>query len=90
MQEGGDGRRGGREHTFGINPRITRPIAALSTLITTRLANAPPNTVMRACRVAIMAAMRKVLSPISDTTIMMNAWKRASGNCQLSCLALVL
>jgi hypothetical protein len=34
----------------------------------TRLANAPAKTVSRGCRLARMAAMRNVLSPISDTT----------------------
>jgi hypothetical protein len=42
---------------------MTLPNAADNTLITTRLAKAPANTVVRACREAMMAAMRKVLSP---------------------------
>jgi hypothetical protein len=42
---------------------MTFPIAALTILITIRLANAPVNTVIRGCRVAMMAAMRNVLSP---------------------------
>ena len=61
----------------------------------TRLAKAPANTVFRGCRVAMIAAMRKVLSPklwsvahpkrrsrsnspISETTIIIKAWKKAS------------
>lgn len=47
-----------------MKPRMTLPKAADSTLITTRLANAPAKTVVRECREAIIAAMRKVLSPI--------------------------
>lgn len=65
--------------TLGINPKITRPIAALNILITTKLAKAPANTVIRECLVAMMAAIRKVLSPISETTIITKAWTKPSG-----------
>lgn len=59
----------------------------------TRLAKAPKNTVIRGCRVAMIAAIKNVLSPghvsldhkpeldnipISETTIMMNALNRAA------------
>lgn len=72
--------------------------------MTTSEAKAPPKTVIRGCREAMIAAMRNVLSPahvskgleracfavwheaaayapISETTIITNAWKKASG-CQ--------
>ena len=52
-----------------MRPRMTLPMAALKTLMTSKLANAPENTVNRGCRVAMMAAMRNVLSPISETRI---------------------
>jgi hypothetical protein len=48
---------------------MTFPIAALNTLITNKLAKAPPNTVSRGCRVAMIAAIKNVLSPISETRI---------------------
>lgn len=64
--------------TLGIKPKITRPKAALNMLITTKLAKAPANTVIRGCLVAIMAAIRKVLSPISETTIITKAWTKPS------------
>jgi hypothetical protein len=50
--------------TFGTRPRMTRPSAADNMDMTTRLANAPPKTVTRECRLAMMAAIKKVLSPI--------------------------
>lgn len=66
------------ELTAGINPKMTLPIAALNTLITNKLANAPEKTVNRGCLVAMMAAMRNVLSPISDTRIKVNDCMSAS------------
>jgi hypothetical protein len=46
--------------------------------MTTREPNAPQNTTMRGWRMARMAAIRKVLSPISEAMIMkkefMSAW----------------
>jgi len=68
-------------------------MAALRMDMMTKLANAPKKTVIRGCRVAMIAAIKNVLSPIcvssasypaladvpiSDTTIMMNALKRAA------------
>lgn len=64
--------------TAGINPKTTFPNAALNILITNKLANAPLKTVRRGCRVAMMTAMRNVLSPISETRIMVRDWVRAS------------
>ena len=83
---------------------MTLPSAALKMDMTTKDAKAPPNTVIRGCRDAMMAAMRNVLSPahvsgatmrlckerdekavcdqhvpISETTIITKAWKKASG-----------
>lgn len=52
--------------TAGIRPKMTLPIAALRILITIKLANAPPNTVILGCRVAMIAAIRKVLSPMTS------------------------
>jgi hypothetical protein len=49
--------------TLGIRPRMTLPRAALKMDMTTKEANAPPKTVIRGCREAMMAAMRNVLSP---------------------------
>lgn len=37
------------------------------TVISPKAETAPTNTVRRGCRIAIMAAIRKVLSPNSDT-----------------------
>ena len=37
------------------------------TVISAKAAAAPTNTVRRGCRIAIMAAIKKVLSPNSDT-----------------------
>jgi hypothetical protein len=44
---------------------MTRPMAALRMDMMTKLAKAPKNTVIRGCRVAIIAAIKNVLSPIS-------------------------
>lgn len=49
--------------TLGIRPRIILPSAALSIDMITNEPKAPKNTVIRACRVAMIAAIRKVLSP---------------------------
>ena len=46
------------------------PIAADRMDMTTREPNAPAKTSIRGWRMARMAAMRKVLSPISETRIM--------------------
>lgn len=54
----------GSRRTFGMKPRMTLPSAADSTDMSTRLANAPANTTVRECRVAMIAAIRKVLSPL--------------------------
>lgn len=54
------------ELTAGIRPKMTLPIAALRMLITIKLANAPPNTVILGCRVAMIAAIRNVLSPVES------------------------
>lgn len=43
---------------------MTLPIAALNIDMTTKLAKAPRKTVIRGCLVAMIAAMRKVLSPV--------------------------
>jgi hypothetical protein len=82
--------------TFGTSPKMTFPMAALKMDMMTRLAKAPKKTVIRGCLVAMIAAIRKVLSPrricqqnvsstsqsdllpISETTIMMKALKRAA------------
>jgi hypothetical protein len=68
------------ELTAGINPKMTLPIAALNTLMTNKLANAPEKTVNRGCLVAMMAAMRKVLSPISETRIKVKDCMSASAS----------
>ena len=39
------------------------------TVMIKRAAIAPPNTTSRECRIAIIAAMKKVLSPNSETMI---------------------
>jgi hypothetical protein len=62
------------ELTFGIIPNITRPKAALRIDMTTSEANAPPKTVIRACRVAIIAAIRNVLSPITSPISFSSTW----------------
>ena len=53
------------------------PIAADRMDMTTREPNAPAKTSIRGWRMARMAAMRKVLSPISETRIMAKDWTRA-------------
>lgn len=49
--------------TFGMKPRIILPSAADRTDMSTRLAKAPAKTTVRECREAMIAAIRKVLSP---------------------------
>jgi hypothetical protein len=67
---------------------MTLPIAALNTLMTNKLANAPENTVNRGCLVAMMAAMRNVLSPISETRIKVKDCMSASAGFRSHVLAL--
>ena len=43
---------------------MTLPMAALSIDMMTRLAKAPRKTVIRGCLVAMIAAIKKVLSPV--------------------------
>lgn len=49
---------------------------------------APVNTIKRGCRIAMIAAMKNVLSPNSDTTITdndaMNAWMKLTSPNKLS------
>lgn len=71
-----------------MNPRIALPNAADNTDMITSETKAPAKTVMREYLDAIIAAIKKVLSPviswniqvspISDTTIMTNADANAS------------
>lgn len=55
---------------------------------------APTNTIIRGCRIAMIAAIKKVLSPNSDTTITdndaMNARKKLESPSMLSELLLLL
>lgn len=57
----------------------SQPIPALNSDIRTSEPNAPKKTIRRGCRIARMAAMRNVLSPISEAMIMKKecrtAWK---------------
>ena len=59
----GKSRGGELPRTLGMRPRMTLPSAALRMDMTTSEANAPPKTVIRGCRVAMIAAIRNVLSP---------------------------
>ena len=59
-------------HLLGMRVGRICPIAAERQDITTNEPNAPANTTALGCLIARMAAMRKVLSPISDATIIAN------------------
>ena len=48
---------------------VTQPNRAEMIVMTTRASRAPENTINRGCLMAMMAAMKKVLSPNSDTII---------------------
>ena len=63
---------------MGKIPGSTLPNPALSALITTKLPRAPANTVERGCRIARIAEMRNVLSPISVRMIMVNDCSKAA------------
>ena len=55
------------------------PIAAERMDMKTREPNAPAKTNSRGWRMARMAAMRNVLSPISENIIIAKDWSKASG-----------
>jgi len=64
-------------HFRGMSVGSRWPIAADRMDMTTREPNAPAKTSIRGWRMARMAAMRKVLSPISEMRIMEKDWTRA-------------
>lgn len=55
--------------TFTGNEKISKNVLPDKIVINARANMAPANTVNRGCLIAIIAAMKKVLSPISDTRI---------------------
>lgn len=57
---------------FGISVGTAWPRIADKTVIAMRAAKAAEKTKRRGCFMAIRAAMRKVLSPISEKTIMVS------------------
>mmetsp|Transcript_12070 Transcript_12070/g.20626 ORF Transcript_12070/g.20626 Transcript_12070/m.20626 type:complete len:207 (-) Transcript_12070:1208-1828(-) len=64
------------------------PMITDKTVMTYKAKSAPVSTSPRECFMAIMAAMKNVLSPSSVTRIMRNDWMDAVGNpvpCNLAC-----
>mmetsp|Transcript_20829 Transcript_20829/g.45149 ORF Transcript_20829/g.45149 Transcript_20829/m.45149 type:complete len:125 (+) Transcript_20829:437-811(+) len=85
-------------HSFGKSVGRTRPMAALRIVMATNAPAAPTNTALLSCLIAKSAAMKKVLSPSSETTIMdvvvvnaavSDAWWEAS-SCVTSIVAIML